>query len=107
MPVVFGAATMNASEIESDAELQRVLWACYKYWQGESSPPQDRVICYSWVIGPYRERFGTDFHQSRLYLLTKLGFLKQDDTARGGNRRYYKIISPSRVADLLTKWKLS
>jgi len=98
---------MKTREIENNSELQRVLWACYKYWEGESSPPQERVICYSWVIGSYKDRFGTEFHQSKLYVLTKLGFLKQDDTARGGNRRYYKIVSPNQVGDLLKKWSLS
>jgi hypothetical protein len=98
---------MTANEIESDLELQRVLWACYKYWQGEPSLPHERVICYNWVLGLYEDRFDAKFHQSKLLLLTKLGFLKQDDTSRGGHRRYYKIIDPDRVDDLLRKWNLS
>ncbi|MFB0521206.1 MAG: hypothetical protein ACETWD_07245 [Desulfatiglandales bacterium] len=99
---------MRANEIENDLELQRVLWACYKYWQGEKSlPPDRRIICYSWVIGPYENRFGTKFHQSRLGRLAKLGFLKKGDTARSGHRRYYKIADPDRVDDLLRKWDLN
>lgn len=92
--------------IENNPELQQVLWACYKYWQGESLPTHERVICYSWVIKLYEERFGAKFHQSRLRRLTELGFLKEDDTSRGGRRRYYKIIDPNRGDNLLRKWNL-
>ena len=98
---------MKVNEIENDLELQRVLWACYKYWQSESLPPHKRAICYSWVIGPYEDRFGTRFHQSRLRRLTKLGFLERDVASRGGSRRYYKIVDPNRVDDLLQKWDLT
>lgn len=97
---------MGPNEIEDDLELQRILWACYKYWDGESLPPQERIICYSWVLGPYEDRFGTKFHQSGLRRLTKLRFLEKDDTSRGGHRRYYKIVDPDRVGDLLRKWNL-
>jgi hypothetical protein len=98
---------MNVTEIERDPELQRVLWACYKWWQGDPLPAHDRSVWYGWVIGPYKDRFGTQFHQSRLYRLTKLGFLKQDNTSRGGNRRYYKLVTPNQVGDLLRKWELN
>ncbi len=94
---------MKPDRIENNPELQRVLWACYKYWQGETEPPHERTICYDWVAKPYKERFGGTFHQSRLRYLTELGFLKGDDTARGGHRRYYKIIDPKQVEDLLMK----
>ena len=73
---------MKVDEIKNDPELQQVLWACYRYWQNESLPAHKRVICYSWIIEPYEERFGTKFHQSRLRRLTELGFLKRDDTSR-------------------------
>ena len=98
---------MRANEIENDLELQRVLWACHKYWQSESLPPHERAICYSWVLRLYEDRFATKFHQSRLRRLTKLGFLEQDDTSRGGHRRYYKITDPNRVDNLLRKWDLN
>lgn len=98
---------MGANEIEEDLELQRILWACYKYWQGESSPPDERDICYKWVLGTYENRFRTKFHQSRLRRLAKLRFLKQDDTSRTGHRCYYKIIDPNRVGELLSKWNLN
>jgi len=52
---------MRVSEIENDQELQRILWACYKCWQGQSSPGQ-RAICYNWVLRPYEDRFGVKFH---------------------------------------------
>jgi len=98
---------MGANDIEVDLELQRILWACLQYWHGESLPPHDRIICYKWVLGTYENRFGTEFHQSGLRRLTKLGFLKQDDTSRGGHRRYYKIVDPDRVAGLLSNWNLN
>ena len=98
---------MEVNEIEEDLELQRILWACYKYWQSESSPTEERGICYKWVLGTYEDRFHTKFHQYRLRRLAKLGFLKQDDTSRAGNRRYYKIIDPDRVSELLRKWNLN
>ncbi len=97
---------MKADEIENEPELQRVLWACYKYWQDESLPANERVICFGWIIELYNERFGAKFHWSRLRHLTKLGFLDEDDISKGGHRRYYKIIDPNRVAELLSKWGL-
>lgn len=101
-----GVITMAANEIEHDLELKRILWACYQYWHAESLPPDERTICYKWVLGTYENRFRTKFHQSGLRRLTKLRFLKQDDTSRGGHRRYYKIVDPGRVSDLLSKWNL-
>ena len=98
---------MGANEIQEDLELQRILWACYKYWQGESLRPDERSICYKWVLGTYENRFRTKFHQSRLRRLAELRFLKQDDTSRAGHRRYYKIIDPNRVSELLSKWNLN
>lgn len=97
---------MRTHEIENAPELQRVLWACYSYWQGESAPPDKRAICYSWVVPVYKDRFGTKFHHSRLRRLAELGFLTRDDTSRAGRRRYYRIVEPSRVEDLLRKWNL-
>lgn len=98
---------MGADGIEDDVELQRILWACYEYWHAESLPHHERIICYNWILGPYKDRFGTTFHQSGLRRLTKLGFLKQDQTSRGGHRRYYKIADPDRLGELLRKWNLS
>ncbi len=100
---------MNANpiDIESDVELQGVLWACHKYWKGEPLPPEQRIVCYSWVIDDYRNRFGRGFHQTKLYWLAKLGFLKQDSSSRGQSRRYYKLTDPIRVENLLAKWRLN
>ncbi len=98
---------MNVRDrIEDDVELQRILWACYKYWEGESLPVQERAVCYSWVSKVYEGRFGTGFHPPRLRQLAKLGFLERKEVSRGGGRRYYKIVEPDRVADLLRQWKL-
>ena len=101
-----GVAAMKVNEIEGNVELQRILWACYQYWQGEPLPPHERAICYSWVVRLYEERFGTKFHQSKLRRLASLGFLQPSDVSRGGNRRYYKIVDPDKVAGLLKRWKL-
>lgn len=76
-----------------DPELKKVLWACNKYWQSDIAP-NDKAICYSWVVKDYRDRFGESFHQSALIKLAKLGFLKQLETSRSGSRRYYKIVNP-------------
>lgn len=98
---------MRVDELEKDSELQQVLWACYEYGQGEKPRPLERVICYSWVVRIYEDRFGTKFHHSKLRRLAKLGFLKKDDTSRGGRRRYYKMVEPGHVADLLRKWNMN
>ena len=103
-------STMNLSskEPDLDAESRHVRWACYHYWQSESLhlPPDQRSICYTWVRRQYEGRFVMSFHQSRLTLLAKLGFLAKDDTARGGSRRYYKLVNPERTQELLTEWGL-
>ncbi|MBA7486373.1 hypothetical protein ES707_21931 [subsurface metagenome] len=98
---------MGENEIEEDLELQRILWACYKYWQSESLPSHERIICYNWVLRTYEERFGNKFHQSGLHHLTKLQLLKKEQTSRSGHRRYYKIVDPDQVGDLLRKWNLN
>jgi hypothetical protein len=93
---------MNEEALRNDPELQRVLWACLECWLIEPVAPEQREVCHSWVSGPYERRFGGTFHQSRLRRLAELGFLRQGDTARSGNRRYYAIVSPEQVAELLT-----
>ena len=95
---------MNLQDIEQNPELQCVLIACCECWKRETLPQEDRAICYSWVIGIYRELFGADFHPTMLYQLTKLGYLSQDYTARGGHRRYYRIVNPALVKSLVNKW---
>lgn len=98
---------MKPIDIDNDKELQRVLWACYEYWRNEPLPVEDRELCYSWVVGPYKKRFGTQFHQSKLGMLARLGWLNQADTSRGGGRRYYTIPTPERVKELLKNSKLA
>ena len=98
---------MMVNEIENDRELQQVLWACYKCWRDEWLSPEKRIVCYTWVVRVYEERFGVQFHQSSLRRLAKLGLLKQGDTSRSGHRRYYRIVAPDQVDDLLKKWNLS
>jgi hypothetical protein len=84
-----------------EPELQRVLWACFAYWDTEPNPLNKRAVCYSWVVRYYQNKFGGTFHQSRLQQLARLGLLAKDDTSRGGGRRYYRIDEPARVAELL------
>ena len=98
---------MRTPTTQITADLQKVLWACYDYWRRESVPKAERAICYTWVVTPYQDRFGASFHQSALDRLTTLGFLEKDDTSRGGNRRYYKLVDPTQLESLLTQWGLS
>jgi hypothetical protein len=97
---------MIYNEIEKDSELQGVLWACYHYCSTAPPSGQRWEICYSWVLRQYKNRFGRQFHQSRLRRLSKLGFLSAQDTSRGGRRRYYNLVDPDRIAILLKKWNL-
>ena len=74
-------------------ELHQVLLACKDYWESNPSvPPADRLICYRWVLPIYQRKFGSDFHQSQLHNLAKLGYLKTAHTVRGGGRRYYTLV---------------
>ena len=97
---------MGTEEVEVSPELQQVLWACYVYWQGEPSPPDKRTIYYGWIAGPYEQKFGATFHQTRLRQLVNLGFLERVDVAGVRYRRYYKMVDPDRVAGLLREWDL-
>jgi len=101
-----GGMFIYTEEIESNQELQRVLWACYQFWLKGQLPKEKRAICYKWVIGPYEKRFGTRFHQSKLRQLARLGFLEREEISRGGHRRYYKLVNPEIIAELLNKWHL-
>jgi hypothetical protein len=92
---------MTINEALVDPELQKVLWACLTYWNTEPSPFNERTVCYSWVVSSYEGRFGGRFHQSRLQHLAQLGLLTKHDTSRGGNRRYYRINEPDKVAAFL------
>ncbi len=81
-------------------ELQRILAACLGY----GNP----VICFSWVARRFKARYGRTFHQSRLGQLERLGVLAKDgDTSRGGHRRYYRIIDPAGLAELLNDCNLN
>jgi restriction system protein len=90
-----------ADDLADDPELLRVLQACYESWSRGSAPPEQRSICHSWLTGPYQELFGETFHQGRLRTLARMGFLREDNSSRGGHRRYYTIPDPDRVAALV------
>lgn len=78
-------------QIELAPELQRVLWACLQCVRQSPNPELDQSLCFSWVAPIFRKAFGCDFHQSRLQLLVASGLLRQSDSTRAGNRRYYTI----------------
>jgi len=81
-------------ELRNNPELQKVAKACLDY----GNP----VVCFSWVARCYRTRFGGTFHQSRLAELERLGFLAKDgETSCGGHRRYWRILDPAGLAELL------
>jgi hypothetical protein len=91
-----------SNTILNDRELQRIALACLDYWSMGSCAPAEPIICYKWVARCYQARFGGTFHQARLGGLARFGFLAKDgDTSRGGGRRYYRIIDPSALAELL------
>jgi hypothetical protein len=91
-PAIEKGRRMIASPLLLTNELRQVLRACKEYWESNPSlPPADRLICYRWVLPIYQQRFGSDFHQSNLHNLAKLGYLKPAHSVRGGGRRYYTL----------------
>jgi hypothetical protein len=94
-------SAVNEEALHNDIDLQRILWACYDYWQREGGSPAERMVCHYWVVDPYRDRFGGTFSQNRLRQLARLGFLQQLYAVRGGSRRYYALVNPDRIAELL------
>jgi len=98
---------VTTQELETNPGLQRVLWACYKYWIAETLPLEQRMVCYTWVLKAYRARFGGAFPKSRLEHLARLGLLEKAESARGGKRRYYRIRNPDQLSGLLAKWGLN
>src|SRR5438270_13489612 len=90
-------ATMVGLLHRFTVEHRQVLWACCECWKCHTSAPQDREVCYSWLIDRYVQRFGRAFHQSVLSELADMGFLNRGDTVRGGARRYYTIPDPAKV----------
>jgi hypothetical protein len=86
------------NEVLNDPELNRILLACLDCGKEKPEP----VIWFSSVARYYKARYGRTFHQSRLAELERLGVLAKDgDTSRGGSRRYYRIIDPFALAELL------
>jgi hypothetical protein len=86
-------------------ELRQILWAWHTYLQTVSRG--NGALCYSWVVKTFEGRFGCRFHQSQLARLVEQGFLETEDNARGGSRRYYTMVNPDQVADLLVEWGLA
>lgn len=78
-----------------------------EYWRREPGAPESRIICHNWVVDPFWNRFGVTFHQSKLRRLVQLGFLRPEYTVRGGTRRYYSVVNPDRLEELLQGWELN
>lgn len=95
---------MTTPDIETEPELQQVLSSCYEVWKSETSPPDQRLLCYSWVLPLYQDQFGKGFHPSRLADLATAGLLEKSESTHTGHRRYYKLPDPGRVESLLGKW---
>ncbi len=74
------------------------LACCYEYWKTETALPEnERIICHLWVNPIYVQKYGTGFHQSWLKGLVECGYLEPAHSARGGNRRYFKLKDVARV----------
>ena len=101
-----GRYQMPYKEIEMDPELQRVLWSCYHYCSLAPSTNQQWSICYEWALHQFEAKFHSRFKQSLLGRLAKMGLLRPEETSRGGRRRYYGIVDPNKVAELLREWHL-
>jgi hypothetical protein len=65
---------METQSTPSDRQLQRVLWACFAYCQGEPLPVEQRTVCYSWVVRRYLESFGAPFQRPKLGRLVRVWF---------------------------------
>jgi DNA-binding XRE family transcriptional regulator len=97
---------LQAEPKQLSLELQRILWACFTYWNSEPNPVDERVFCYSWIIWFYKAKFGETFNQIKLHQLARLGLLAKDNASRCGTRRYYRINDPVQLAEFLKDCKL-
>ena len=97
---------MSIEEIVNEKELKQILWACYNYWNNESKPIDERVICYAWVIKEYTHRFDRGFQESELTKLAYYGILSKVDKFQVGNRVYYKLNNPTEIKGKLLIWGL-
>jgi DNA-binding XRE family transcriptional regulator len=97
---------LQAESKRLSLELQRILWACFTYWNSEPNPVDERVFCYSWIIWLYKAKFGETFNQIKLHQLARLGLLAKDNTSRCGTRRYYRINDPVQLAQFLKGCRL-
>ena len=75
--------------LELDADLERVWWACRECARTSLTP--DGSFCHTWVSTIYERECGSGFHQSKMKKLARLGLLRENDSTRGGNRRYYTL----------------
>jgi hypothetical protein len=67
-------------------------------------PTEGQEICYTWVSSHHQRRFGGDCMPPQLRQLADLGYLRRGDLAQGGSRRYYSLVDPQRVSQLLGEW---
>ena len=97
---------MSIQEIVNEKELKRVLWACYNYWDNESKPIDKRVICYTWVLKEFKNRYDKVFDESEIIKLANHGILVEVDKSRDKNQIYYKLNNPAEVKEKLLIWGL-
>jgi hypothetical protein len=83
-------------------ELRQVLRAAYECWHSSPNPPDQRSLCFEWIVVDYQRLFGGMFHQVRLRQLADLGLLVPGDLTRAGARRYYTMPDPLLVYQILT-----
>jgi hypothetical protein len=87
--------------------LTRHLRRCRPASQRLANARGSQEICYRWIIDDCRQRFGVGFHQSALQQLADLGYLHPGGLVHGGNRRYYHLVNPPLVVQLLDRWGLN
>jgi transcriptional regulator with XRE-family HTH domain len=97
---------LQAESKQLSLELQRILWACFTYWNSDPNPVDERVFCYSWIIWSYKAKFGETFNQIKLCQLARLGLLAKDGASHCGTRRYYRINDPVQLAQFLKDCQL-
>jgi hypothetical protein len=97
---------MTVHDPENDLELAQIIATCYSQWR-TAGGTADTLICYSWLLDAYHDRFACGFHQSKLANLARLGFLRRVDATRGGHRCYYRLADQVRVEAVLDHWGLN
>ena len=78
-------------ELILDQELKNILYICLNYSKKQTTDNTEADFCFHWLKDTYIAKFGNTFHQSKLRLLARMGYLVPLDTSRKGKRKYYRI----------------